>query len=244
MNILKILRRSYLSIFMASLILFVSCNGNELILENELEQASENLKFNFSFYESNKGNLISLESFKFDNKSSLSRLEINNLILDEINSQLGTSLDYSTSFKQLDSYEAISNYIYENEIMDENEMQILTDFNTNLSTLEISEAITVLEEDVKDANLSSFKTEKFQYLANVVLLIENQNPSFFTDNTQQRSCWFAVAKLALASAALVAACNPATAAATVATACYLATASFIAASATVGIECGDNNNNK
>jgi len=244
MNILKILRRPYLSIFMASLVLFVSCNGSELIQENELEQTSENLKFDFSFYENNKGNLIDLKSFKFNNKSSLSRLEINNLILDEINRQLGTSLDYSTSFKKLDSYESISKYIYENEIMDENEMQILTDFNTNLSTLEIYEAITILEEDVNDANLSSFKIEKFQFLANVVLLIENQTPGFFTENNQQRSCWFALAKLALASAALVAACNPATAAATVATACYIAAASFVAASATVGIECGDNDNNE
>ena len=227
-------------------ILFSSCNSDGLIQENEFQPTTKNFMFDFSFYENNKGNLIDLESFNFKNKSVLSRLETNNLILKEINNQLGTDLDFSTSFKELelDSYETISDYIYDNKIMDKNEMQILTNFNTNLRTLELKEAITFLEEDVNNANLNSFKIEKFQYLANVVHLLENETPGFFTVNAQQRSCWSALLGLAFASAGLVAACNPPALGATVGTACYLAAANFVRASAVVGMECGDNKNKK
>tara|TARA_B100000809_G_scaffold100697_1_gene99281 strand:- start:67 stop:234 length:168 start_codon:yes stop_codon:yes gene_type:complete len=52
--------------------------------------------------------------------------------------------------------------------MDEIDIQILTYFNQSLSQLELSQAITALETDVKNSNLSSFKVQKLQYPANVV----------------------------------------------------------------------------
>ncbi len=54
MNIIKTLRKPYLSIFLASLMLFTSCSGNEILNENEAEQNSEFSKFDFSFLK-NKG---------------------------------------------------------------------------------------------------------------------------------------------------------------------------------------------
>lgn len=243
MNIIKTLRKPYLSIFLASLMLFASCSGNEILNENEAEQNSEFSKFDFSFFEKNKGNLIDMKSFNFDNKSSLSRIEINDKILNEINNQLGSELELSTDFKELelDSFESVSNWAINNGTMDEIDIQILTDFNQSLSQLELSQAISALETDVKNSNLSSFKVQKFQYLANVVKLLENERAGFFVSNSnfQQKSCWGAAIGLAFASAALVLACNPPAIGATVGAACYLAGANFIRASITVGLECGE-----
>ena len=124
----------------------------------------------FLFLKKNKGNLIDMKSFNFDNKSSLSRIEINDKILNEINNQLGSELELSTDFKELelDSFESVSNWAINNGTMDEIDIQILTYFNQSLSQLELSQAITALETDVKNSNLSSFKVQKLQYPANVV----------------------------------------------------------------------------
>ena len=111
-----------------------------------------------------------MKSFNFDNKSSLSRIEINDKILNEINNQLVSELELSKDFKELelDSFESVSNWAINNGTMDEIDIQILTYFNQSLSQLELSQAITALETDVKNSNLSSFKVQKLQYPANVV----------------------------------------------------------------------------
>ncbi len=240
MNILKTVRKPYVAILMASLILFVSCNGSELIQHNEVESL-ENFKFDFSLYENNKGNLIGLESFKFNNKSSLSRLEINNIILDEINNQLGTDLNYGDSFKSLEltSSDNVENYFISNNLINETEKLILNDFHLNLNNLELYDAINILEEDVNNANLDATKKGKFEYLANVVQLIEYETSGFFSSTTHQKSCLSAVIGLVFAFAGLAAGCNPAVAAATLGWGCYIAAANYIRASIIVGLECGD-----
>lgn len=53
----------------------------------------------FLFLKKNKGNLIVMKSFNFENKSSLSRIEINDKILNEINNQLVSELELSKDFK-------------------------------------------------------------------------------------------------------------------------------------------------
>lgn len=237
MNIIEITKKPYLTMFLASLILFGSCNKDEWIQENEFETSSEDLKFNFSFYENNKGNLLKLNSLKV--KSNSSRLESNNIILNEINNQLGTELDFSTDFKKLDlkSYEEIIAWSYRSGTLDRKDVQILANFNNNLTSMKLSDAITILEEDVNNAELNPFKIEKFQYLANVVKLLEYEEPGFFTNSVQQKSCFSASVGLAFASAGLVGACNPPALGASVGTLCYLAAANFVRASIEVGMAC-------
>ncbi len=45
------------------------------------------------------------------NRSALTRLEINNLILEEVNNTLETDIDYPTEFKELElnSYDDVAN---------------------------------------------------------------------------------------------------------------------------------------
>jgi len=88
-----------------------------------------------------------------------------------------------------------------------------------------------------------YKFEKYQSIVNGVALIEYQYPGYFTSENSQglasRGCAWALFKLGLASAALVAGCSPPAAGASVGASCYIAATSFIAASASVGMECGD-----
>lgn len=62
-------------------------------------------------------------------------------------------------------------------------------------------------------------------------------------NCENKSCFtdtFVLFKLGLAAAALVGACSPPAMGVSLGWTCYLAATAFIAASASVGIECGDN----
>ena len=157
-------------------------------------------------------------------------------------------MELSTKFKklELESFESITNWSYDNGIMNKLDIQLLINLNKNLNKLGLSQAISILESDIKKSNLTSFKIEKFQYLANLIILLENERPGFFirNSNLQQKSCWGATIGLAFASAGLVVACNPPALGATVGTTCYLAGANFIRASITLGLECGDSDKDK
>ena len=118
-------------------------------------------------------------------------------------------------------------------------MQIVASFSEYLNKLKLSEAIARLEDDVEKANLSADKVKEFQYLANVVKVIEYQDVGFFSDSVRANGCASALVGLAFASAGLVAACNPPAMGATVGWGCYLAGANFIRASISVGNACGD-----
>ena len=96
-------------------------------------------------------------------------------------------------------------------LVDEADLSILTTFYTNINTLTLDDAIANLEQDVQHASLNSFKSEKFEYLANVVQLLQEEDPNLFLENSGRSNadCAAALARLALAFASLVAACNPA-----------------------------------
>ena len=58
---LKYFRNPIASIFLSLLLLFVSCNGPILLDEKNL--TTEDISFNYSIFENNKGNLLDLSSF-------------------------------------------------------------------------------------------------------------------------------------------------------------------------------------
>lgn len=238
---MKHFRKPYLAFFLASLILLTSCNVDELTNENE---TFENFKFDFSLFNENKGKLIEIESFMLDNKYYLSRLELNNYILEQVNDFHNTNINFDNDLKTLKTSEDILNWLENNSDFNQQDISILKNLKSDLISIGLDEAISALEYNILEENLlDDYKIDKYQSIVNGVKLIEYQYPGFFTsDNLENaRSCSWALAKLALAAASLVVACNPASAAATVGVSCYLAAAGYIAASASVGMECGDQN---
>jgi len=218
-------------------ITIIACTSENDVINNE----AINKNISLNTYEQFKGQLVDINKF---NKSRVnSRLEQNNHILSQVNNIYGTDIDFDDSLKELDSPEEIFSWLKSNSDFNQNDIDILTNFSSNLTTQSFDAAVSILENEISDETVNSFKFEKYQSIVNGVALIEYQYPGFFTVETvtYQKSeswgCAWAVAKLALASASLVAACNPPALGATVGTGCYLASTGFVAASASVGMAC-------
>lgn len=239
MNILKTLRKPYLSLFLSGLILFVSCE------QNDLNNEQNNRKISLHPFETLKGQLMDVNKLNLNNSRTEfnSRLEQNNYILSEVNSYYGTNIDFDDSLKSLNTEEDVYDWIKSNTTFNQKDVDRLKNFSTNLISLGFDEAVDILENEISDENIDSFKFEKYQSIVNGVALIEYQNPGYFTSENSQglasRSCAWALFKLGLASASLVGACSPPAMGASVGWTCYVAATAFIAASASVGMECGD-----
>lgn len=236
MNVLKSLRKSYVAISLASLILFVSCE------QYESSQDSVDAKFDYSLFNTYKGNMLDINVLNTSRgQQELSRLELNEAILNDINLQLGTNLDYSYDFKSLEitSSQEIINWGLQNELLNNKDVEILNTFINSVLSNDMETALIDLEAAVfQSEELSLFKIEKYETLANTVRLINEENPEMFNSIGQQRSCFGAVIGIVFAFVALILACaaTGATGGA-VAPGCYWAAANFVRASITLGVEC-------
>lgn len=239
MNLLNNFRKPYFAIFLASLILLSSCKSDDSL------STTESQKFDYAFYQNNKGSLLNLNSINLINNSNplmrsepLTTLEKSNIILTEINTELGTDLDFDNDFKEieLDTYTSVENYIYKNNILEPSEMYLLNNFKNNLSNLELTDAINILEQEVHNANLDVLKVEQFEYFANTVMLLENDDPGIFTAKAAS-PCSDALLGLAFATVSLAGACSPPAMGASVGFFCYVAGANYIRASIAVGKAC-------
>ena len=74
MNILKMLRKPYLSLFLSALILFVSCE------QNDLNNEQNNREINLHSFETLKGQLMDINKLNVNNSKTEfnSRLDQNN----------------------------------------------------------------------------------------------------------------------------------------------------------------------
>ncbi|MEZ7945968.1 MAG: hypothetical protein QMC07_09370 [Flavobacteriaceae bacterium] len=240
MNILKMLRKPYLSLFLSALILFVSCE------QNDLNNEQNNREINLHSFETLKGQLMDINKLNVNNSKTEfnSRLDQNNHLLSEVNSYYGTEIDFDDNLKSINTEEEIINWLKINTPFDENDIDNLKNFSSNLTSLGLEESVSTLENEISNEDMDLYKFEKYQSIVNGIALIEYQYPGYFTSENSQglasRSCGWALFKLGLASAALVAGCSPPAAGASVGASCYIAATSFIAASASVGMECGDN----
>lgn len=237
-NFIKILRKPYLAIFLSALMLFVSCE------QNDLSDVPNNREISLHTFEALKGQLMDINVLNKSSRTEFdSRLEQNNNILNQVNNYYGTEIDFDVNLKSINTEEEIINWLKTNTPFDENDIDNLKNFSSNLTSLGLEESVSTLENKISNEDMDLYKFEKYQSIVNGVALIEYQYPGYFTSENSQglasRGCAWALFKLGLASAALVAGCSPPAAGASVGASCYIAATSFIAASASVGMECGD-----
>lgn len=237
MNILNFLRKPYLSLVFSALILFVSCeqyDSNDELKDKEL---------NFNKFESVKGQLLDINKINVINlkTDSFSRLEQNDLILNQVNDYYDSNIDFDESLKKLNTTEEIFIWLKTNTNFNQNDIDNLSEFSSDLTSLGFDDAVLILENKISNDNIDTYKFEKYQSIVNGVDLIEYQYPGFFTTETYHSDgdCAWAIFKLGLAAAALAGACSPPALGASVGWTCYLAGVSFVAASASVGMACGD-----
>lgn len=233
---LKYFRNPVTSIFLSLLVLFVSCNGPLLLEEND--SILEDITFNYSIFENNKGTLLDLSTF--EDISYSSNIEFTNEVLNKINIKLGTQLDLDHNFKSLKfkSKDEIVEWGLQNKVIDNNDVIILTSLNKNLNLMDIDDALNELEFDVNSTLNKVEKRVVFEKLANVIKLVEYEDKGIFSSSISDKaSCNMAVVGLIFSFIALVLACNPAGIVITVGIACYFAGANFIRASIALGMAC-------
>jgi len=126
MYILKSLRKPYFAIFLASLVLFVSCEQYD-------DLNADDAKFDYSLFNTYKGNLLDINLLNFLRTEDLSRLELNQAILNEVNLQLDTELDYNTNFKSLEitSAQEVMDWGVQHNLLDSKDAEILNNFMDN-----------------------------------------------------------------------------------------------------------------
>lgn len=238
MNILKFSRRPYLSIFMASLILFVSCSEGAVA---EIKQ-SFNYK-SFDLYKSTNHYKNIIKSLSKSNLSKSTILEQKKLIVKEVNNELNTELHIPEIALDLSinmNPEEIYTVGLSNNWINQQDVGLVEKFGNDLQTFGFEIAIRNYEDTVINLNLSDTEFARKNAFLNIIKTINYENPLMFQEssssleksNLQMRSWW----RCALAITALVAATASLSACPSVG-GCVLALALIYNASLAVAEQC-------
>jgi len=120
--------------------------------------------------------------------------------------------------------------------MNQAEIDIFSEFKTNLASMELMESLNLLEQDVNNANLDIIKFERFQSFANTVRILDENEPGLFSA-AELSSCADAMLGLVFATVGLAGGCSPPAMGASVGFFCYVAAAKYVRASVVVDKNC-------
>lgn len=192
MNILKIIRKPKTAIFLSTLILYTSCS-NQADLINPV---NTKMAFDYSIYNTYKGVDINkyrvskkVKQNSLQSKESLSSLETFSYIIDDINSDFTTELDVNKLDKLLLENNLIvetPEYLQPVDIIKEdlpsNDIIIGDKFENDLNLYGFETALNNFESNVLSMNLTQVEFEKYNQLANVLSLLNNSNPEYFSNS--------------------------------------------------------------
>jgi len=168
-------------------------NYKNLCEKYDINSKISKTKFDYSLFTSYQGKMLDIDlKITKKNQAKLTRLEINDAILEEINLQLGTNLDFDNDFKSLEitTGNEITDWGLNNSILDSNDIIILNDFVDTILANGVEVALVELENNVLQNNmdLSPTKIQKYEELANTVKLINAEDPELFDNNLQSKNC--------------------------------------------------------
>ena len=180
MDILKTLRKPYLSIFLSGLILFVSCERY-----NETNKQVQNI-IDYSIFEHFKNsesfdNIINILNTKRLIKKS-SKAEVNFEILKIVNSTMGTDIDLPKEFLNLSTVMKASdifNIGLENNWINNDDIVISKEFAIDIQNNGFSKAITNYENKILGLNMSEVGFSKKVFFLNLMKTINHEIPSIF-----------------------------------------------------------------
>ena len=175
MNILKFFRNSRLIGFSAICFLIFSCSQYDLNQERA---------FDFAIYEAYKDNPLS-KSTKDLIASSLrnrtSNLSFKRQILEQINQQYNSNLDISDPMLELSDYNVddMKAYSLTNGLLNQSEINMLDELASDIQATNLDDALLSFEDKVVSLNLDQSTFEKYNYVANSLKVIDEENPSLF-----------------------------------------------------------------
>lgn len=181
MNILNNLRKPYLGVLLSSLILFTSCNPSESINDTNIKS------FNYDTYNSYKSIEYTVNISSEDINEPESRKKYSNIV-NNINNHLGSSINLTKIDDSLiENYKnkGFNNDDYLNTLLNENDKYLINKFENDLENFNVDIALVNLEKNVISLNISNEEFEKYNKFANIIKLIENQEPGFFNNATKK-----------------------------------------------------------
>ena len=207
---MKNLRKPYLSMFLAFLVLFVSCN------QDETTDLMTEQSFNYSAFNEFKnapsfGNIIkNLQKDSVKNKTGNTVLDTNKAILTYVNSELGTKLQLPDLALQLNDYtsDQILNIALENNWMTKKDVALTNSFITDIETFDLEKAIKNYEQATINMSLTTEEFAKKNTFINMIKSIDNLQPNLFKSSFLNKSSlaknWFHCAAASVALAAAIA----------------------------------------
>ena len=228
MKILNKFRKPSLSIFLASLVLFVSCEQHRLLNESTHE-------FDYSMFEEYKNNeqiQNLINKIQNNNINKTSNVDILNLI----NGELDYELNLPSEFLEL-SLNDDPDYIYEvalqNQWLSESDIELSQKFANDIVSMGFENAISNYENDILALDLTEEEFNKHNTFLNLVKGVEYNNDEFFKNFNESRGPWrclisaitFLYSYYSLGSCVLI-------------IPCALAFTGFIAASLNFADQCG------
>ena len=202
---LQLFRKPYLAVFLASLLLFVSCN--------QYDFDSTNRSFDYSAAIFAKENNISYNVKKYTdlNLSRTSISEVLNQILYDANSIYETSIEIPDEALLLAFEDSIQEKGLELGYILNEDISLSNSLEANISNIDFQTALSVFEDEVHSMDLSKEEFKVYNDLANILQIAQDNNVSILDSQINNRSvykCLLALVSLGIAYARL-GMCNPA-----------------------------------
>ena len=178
---MKNFRKPYLSMVIATVFLFVSCEQYDIIERVQINN------FDYSFFKNNKDNPVFEEIFKElslnlekCNKSK-SQIEKNRKILETINSKLDSKLNLPNSFLELTELkpEEIFDKSLKNNWMTIKDVDLTKSFLIDFKSKGIDLAISNYERKVLKMNLNEVEFNKKNAFINTIMFMKYMQPQTF-----------------------------------------------------------------
>lgn len=214
MNVFTFFRKPYLSLLFAMLLLFFSCERNNLNNSNKniVDNQENVLNYNVydKFYNSINNNDI-VYQFDYEVNNNLSNIK---KILNDINNQYETNIVYPDEFLAL-FISSDPNYIFtkliENGWINDNDIYLIEEIKSDMEkTNDFNIALKNYEKNVLNLQLNQTELEHKTLVANVLKAQFESNPDF--EYIIYNDCFYAtlgllVAAASLASCATIVACG-------------------------------------
>ena len=194
MNLIKTLRKPYLSIFLASLVLFVSCSQDDNDSVQKFDDASLKLA------KSQLDNLTFTANIGSD-------VDMNHQLMDYFQSQNNINIEFSNALYELN--EKTTNekveIALETGVLNQEDLTLIVNLENNLKNDNFDNVIYNFEESILNLNLSNEKFEIYNTFVNALKLTNSTDSSLFQSNDYSaKSLDFdcALATIAFAAAAV------------------------------------------
>lgn len=171
MNLIKTLRKPYLSIFLASLVLFVSCSQ----YDNENIQKFDDASLNIAKSQ--------LDNFTLTAKKS-SDADMNHQIMNYFENQNNVNLEFSNTLYELNekTTDKKIEIALQSGILNQEDLTLIQNLENNLKNDNFSSVISNFEENVLSLNLSNEKFEVYNTFVNALKLTNTIDSSLFRSN--------------------------------------------------------------